>query len=193
MCVRVCLCASVCTRYAYAECVLYHETSMQQHSSSTTPAVFQALAFRQVVTVYVCGWCTAGDRTTKIFSHPMQQSNTHRRTLYQVYEAHSSSKCSNSSYEVHIIGMPVSPFRLATHPGYQSEPHPEGKPCNKKKSRWKNKKNQLILVQVGEKTKSHEWVLQTRKHTSKGSWTTWMRSSWARHRTRGKSTFGPTR
>ena len=54
--------------------------------------MLQALAFVPV-TVYVCGCCTVagGDRTntTLTFSRPMQQSNTHRRTSSQVYEAYS--------------------------------------------------------------------------------------------------------
>ena len=89
-------------------------------SSSTTPAVFQALAFVPVVTVYVCGWCTAGDRTTTTFRRPMQQSNTHRRTSYQECEAYSGSNSTTVAHTCRYISLEhFPPSRLATPPVYQ--------------------------------------------------------------------------
>ena len=70
-----------------------NKLSHSNSSSGTAADVLQALAFVPV-TVYVFGWCTAagGDRTTAVISRPMQQSKTHRRTSYQVYEADSRIK-----------------------------------------------------------------------------------------------------
>ena len=95
----------------------------QYSSSSTTLAVFKAIAFVPVVTVYVCGSYTAGDQTTTTFSRPMQQSSTHRWILKQLLDAFSSSK-STSSYI--SLERYVPPFRLATPTGYQINPIPKG-------------------------------------------------------------------
>ena len=73
--------------------------------------------------VCACDWCTAGDRTTTTVSRPMQPSNTHRRTSYQVYEAYSSSR-SSSSY-IHWNAYSCPPFLDSRCPGgYQVNPIP---------------------------------------------------------------------
>ena len=66
-CVYVyCLCASGQVRMRALEWCCHKMSIHQRHSSSSTMrAVFRALAFVPVVTVYVCGWGTpVGDRTT---------------------------------------------------------------------------------------------------------------------------------
>ena len=96
--------ASVSTLYVLgipgcALSVYCHKISIQQqkHSrSSTTAAVLQARASAPVATVYVCVWLVQSRRSSHDIElrRPMQQSSTHRRTAYQVYEAYSSSKSS---------------------------------------------------------------------------------------------------
>ena len=59
---------------------------------------------------------------TTTFSRPMQQYNTHRRTSYQVYEAHSSSK-KNADHRLHIIVKAAFPlFDLRRSRGNKSTP-----------------------------------------------------------------------
>ena len=107
-----------------SQSVWCHEISVhQQHSSSsTTPAVFYVLAFVPVVTVYVCGWCIAGDRVTMTFSRPTRQLSTLRRTSYQLYDAHSSSI--SSSY----LSLEPPLFWTCDAPEISRKPHPEGEP-----------------------------------------------------------------
>ena len=148
----LCLCArlrvSACTRCVCMECVLqqnkYTAAAQQQHSSSTaaaqqqqhssnssaTAAVFQALAFVPVITVYVCGSCTAGDRSTTTFSRPTQQSSTHRRTSYPVYEARSSSSENSSSYWYISLERRCPPLSTCDANGISRKPHLEGEPCS---------------------------------------------------------------
>ena len=118
-------------------CVCCH--IQKQHSSRSTTAgtVFRALAFVPVVAVDVCGWRTAGDRsTTTSVSRPKQHSNTPDRISYQVHGAYSSIKnssllvllqfliyffCSFGTTLIHIIGKAVFPlFDLRRPPGYHA-------------------------------------------------------------------------
>ena len=80
--------------------------TVRQHD--TTAAVLQAHALVPVVTVYVCGWCTAGDRTTTILSRPMQQSTaTSSNLMPGIPSIKQEHKQHLLSYQVHINGTPV--------------------------------------------------------------------------------------
>ena len=121
---RFCMCQVVCT-----ECVL----SRDQYTSSSTEAAvqrepcFMLLPLCQWSLVYVCGWCTTGDRTMTPLSRPMQQ-HTHRLTSCRVYEAYSSNK-STSSYR--SLERLFCPFSTCEAPRISSQPHPEREPCTK--------------------------------------------------------------
>ena len=98
--------------------------SVPSSSGSTTPAVFHALAFVPVATVYVR---VLGEQHEMIeppsaCSRPTQQSKIHRRTSHQVYEAYNSGKISSS----YISLQHDSPFRHAMPTACQTNPISKG-------------------------------------------------------------------
>ena len=121
LCVRVCLCASVYTRYVCVECVLSQiqytaAPQQQQHNGSR---VSSSRLCSSTHDVCLGGWRTAGNRTTTMFSRAMQRSHSHRRTSCHVNEAYSSTRSGiTSSYPIHVIGPPMFPF--ATPAEYQA-------------------------------------------------------------------------
>ena len=96
----VCFCARLYVPGICAWRVCSHKISIvrERHSSKQYNCRSRAASSRLRASRHgacVGGWCTAGDRATTV-SLPMQQSNTHGRTSYQIHKAYSSSKHSSS-------------------------------------------------------------------------------------------------
>ena len=103
--VRFCM-YQMCVRGGYS----CHNISIKQHSNnSTTPAVFQALAFVPVVTVYACMVGARQEVEPRQHFHVQLNNQTHVVGSHTRYaKAYSSSK--NSSSTVRAIGTPMFPL-----------------------------------------------------------------------------------
>ena len=125
--------ASVRTRHIRGGSGCCHKNSIQKQTivaAAQRHPCFKLLPLRQyVVTVNVCGWCTAGDRTPAAFSQLLiiQNNQTHIVGPHTRYTRRTTTVAKAVAY-IHIIGMPtyVPPFRLATPRGYQINPIPQG-------------------------------------------------------------------
>ena len=96
-------------------------------SSSTTAAVREALAFVPVFTVYVCGWCTAGEPR----QHFLAQCNTPTQIVGP--HARYTKQTAGAKAVAHIVPRdislerPFSPILTQHAPGTSSHPHREGR------------------------------------------------------------------
>ena len=96
----------------------------QQYGGSKTIAVFQALAFVPVVTVYVCGCCAAV--VVERRQHFRVQRNDQEQTSSDLMPELRSIQQQQRQYFLHMLARPCFPFSTCDAPGISSQPRPEG-------------------------------------------------------------------
>ena len=128
----MCMFASVRTRHIRGGSGCCHKNSIQKQTivaAAQRHPCFKLLPLRQyVVTVNVCGWCTAGDRTPAAFSQLLiiQNNQTHIVGPHTRYTRRTTTVAKAVAY-----AYVCSPFSTCDAPGISNQPPPAGEPCTK--------------------------------------------------------------